>query len=265
MFLLDSVPTLTANVICLIIYFYVPLDYPMAMDAIHTDLHLRSRYDKHLLVLQDFEIVVVCDDSGSMVTRVKSTRKTRWEELCSIVKKVLEIAVRFDPNGVDIYFLNGGKYPKVKDPEQVDSVFARKPIGHTPLVPVLKEIFESPMARPGREKKLLVLVATDGKPTNGEGEDDVEKFEEIMNVVRNAETTYVSFLLCTDDENSMKYLKKWDRKMANVDVTDDYDTELVRIRKCQEDENFPFTKDDYIVKALIGSIIHDIDRLNEKK
>ena len=237
----------------------------MAMDAIHKDLHIRSRYDEHLQALEDFEIVIVCDDSGSMVTRVKSTRKTRWEELCHIVKKVLQIAVRFDPTGIDIYFLNGGKFLKVKNPEQVDSVFARKPIGHTPLVPILRDIFQSSAASPRRDKKLLVLVATDGKPTNEEGEDDVDKFEELMNVVRNAETTYVSFLLCTDDANSMKYLKKWDRNMAHVDVTDDYDSELVRIRKCQEDENFPFTKDDYIVKALIGSIIPDIDLLNEKK
>ena len=237
----------------------------MAMNAIHKDLQIRSRYDEHLLVLQDFEIVIVCDDSGSMVTRVKSTRRTRWEELCDTVKKVLRIAIRFDTNGVDLHFLNGGKHLKVKHPDQVDSVFARKPTGYTPLVPVLKDIFQSTMARSGRDKKLLVLVATDGRPTNEDGDDDLAKFEHVMDKVRNAKTTYVSFLLCTEDTKSMEYLKKWDERMPNVDVTDDYDTELARIRKCQKNENFPFTKDDYIIKVLVGPIVPDIDNLNEKK
>ena len=236
----------------------------MEMNAIHTELHIRSCYDEHLLVLEDFEIVIVCDDSGSMVTRVKSTGRTRWEELCDTVKKVLPIAARFDANGVDLYFLNRGKYLKVKHSEQVDLVFAGKPTGYTPLVPVLEEIFKSSIALSGRDKKVLVLVATDGKPTNEDGDDEVDKLEYLMNEVRNSETTYVSFLLCTDDAKSMEYLKKWDERMPNVDVTSDYDTELAKIRKCQKNEDFPFSKDDYIVKVLVGPIVQDIDDLNEE-
>jgi hypothetical protein len=53
--------------------------------------------------------------------------------------------------------------------------------------------------------------------------------------------------------------------MLNVDVTDDFHTETEKIRKCQEDNNFPFTYGDYIVKALVGAIIPNIDRLNERK
>ena len=215
------------------------------MNAICNDLHIRSPYGECLLVLEDFEIAIVCDDSGSMTELLTNSQKTRWEELCDTVKNVLRIAVKFDTNGVDLYFLNRCKQLKIKNLEQVDSLFARKPSGYTPLVPVLKDIFQSSMARSGRDKKLLVLVATDGRPTNEDGDDDLDNFEHVMDKVRNAKTTYVSFLLCTDDENSMEYLKNIDERMEHVDVTSDYETELAKIRECQMNEDFPFTKDDY--------------------
>ena len=111
--------------------------------------HLRQ----YLLQLWNFEIVIVCDDSGSMMTPIDSTMKTRWEQLHEIVRKIVQIAVIFDSNGVDIYFLNGDEYLRIKNPADVDHAFTRTPRGYTPLVPVLRKIFESPMARPGRDKK----------------------------------------------------------------------------------------------------------------
>ena len=227
------------------------------------DIHKDTR--QSLLQLQHFTIVIVCADSGSMMTPVKGTRKTRWNQLHEIVKKVIQIALIFDPDGVDIHFLNGGKYPKVKHSREIDQVFERIPTGYTPLVPVLTGIFQSPMTRRGRDKKLLVFVVTDGKPTNDDGLDMVSELEDLMRHTRDEETTYVSFLLCTDEPECVVYLEKWDRTMKNVNVTDNYDTELRKIRHCQENGNISFTKDDYIMKALIGVILPRIDRLNERK
>jgi hypothetical protein len=218
----------------------------------------------HLLKLRDFEIVIVCDDSGSMLTTVDNTQKTRWDELCLIVKVLIEIGVIFDSNGVDIHFLNRNKFLKVKNPKDVEQAFAKPPGGFTLLVPVLKKIFESPLARRGRDKKLLVFVATDGEPTDEDGNSMVPELKRLMEETRQPETTYVSFLVCTDETDRIDYLSEWDRTMLNVDVTDDFHTETEKIRKCQ-DNNFPFTYGDYIVKALVGAIIPNIDRLNERK
>ncbi|CAF4228861.1 unnamed protein product, partial [Adineta steineri] len=68
----------------------------------------------HLRGLRDYEIVIVCDDSGSMKTEVDDTERTRWDELREFVKIVLDIGVRYDSNGVDIYFLNREKLLGVK-------------------------------------------------------------------------------------------------------------------------------------------------------
>lgn len=234
-------------------------------DKIRNDHRIHSRFIDYLLLLKTFEIVIVCDDSGSMNTEVDGTHRTRWDELCEIVKRILRIAVIFDTNGVDMYFLNEGQAHKIKNPEDVDHLFSKTPSDYTPLVPVLREVFQSSLARRGREKNLLVFVATDGEPTNDDGDPMIEQFEDLMRHTRIADTTYVSFLLCTDERKCVEYMAKWDREMVHVDVTDDYDTEREKICQCQGDPNYPFTYDDYIVKALIGSIVPHIDRLNESR
>jgi len=234
-----------------------------AIRQISYELDLQKVMAERLRKLRDFEIVIVCDDSGSMNTQVDDTERTRWDELCSIVKMVLKIGVIFDSNGVDIYFLNRDSFCNVKDPKLVDQVFKTPPSGYTPLVPALNQIFESPLSHRGRDKKLLVFVATDGVPTDENGNPNVDELEHTMRDKRRTDTTYVSFLLCTDDPACVDYLDEWDRTMKNVDVTDDFYTEREKIRRCRRQSNYPFSRGDYVVKALVGAIDPEIDALNE--
>ncbi|CAF3650288.1 unnamed protein product [Rotaria sordida] len=216
----------------------------------------------YLQELRKYEIVIVCDDSGSMETEVDGTERTRWNELCEIVKIVLDIGVKFDSNGVDIYFLNREKRLRVKDPTTVEHAFKTPPIGYTPMVPVLKNIFQSELARRGRDKKLLVFVATDGLSTDEEGNDNVPELERLMQEERQANTTYVSFLLCTDDPDCVRCLKRWDGTMVNVDVTDDFETQKKQVHECSG-ADYPFSHGDYIVKALVGAIVRAVDIIDE--
>ena len=218
---------------------------------------------ERLRKLRDYEIVIVCDDSGSMKTPVDNTPRTRWDELCSIVKMVIRIGVIFDSNGVDIHFLNRESYVNVTNPETVDKAFEKPPRGFTPLVPVLNRIFESRLADQGRDKKLLVFVATDGAPTDGNGNEVIDELERCMKETRRADTTHVSFLLCTDEPACVRYMAKWDREMKNVDVTDDFNTERNTIRKNPKNKDLAFSHGDYIVKALVGAIDPEMDDLNE--
>jgi hypothetical protein len=218
---------------------------------------------EHLRKLQDFKIVIICDDSGSMKTPVCGTQRTRWNELCDIVKIVVEIGIIFDPMGVDIYFLNREPIRKVKDPHTVEQAFKKDPSGFTPLVPVLSEIFESRFAARGRDKKLLVFVATDGEPTDNDGESNVSELEDLMLKKRNIETTYVSFLVCTDERSSVEYLDQCYRTMKNVDVTDDFNIERERMHTCYKQKNFSFSLGDYVVKAMVGAIDPEIRPPNQ--
>ena len=217
---------------------------------------------RHLLVLRNFEIAIVCDDSGSMNTIIDQTnRKTRWDRLREIVKIILEVAVIFDEHGVDIFFLNRPAVRGVKRLNQIEDLFTEPPRGYTPLVPVLNDVFQLRAAHPGYDKKLLVFMATDGAPTDGDGNENIDELEDLMRNKRNLQTTFVKVLLCTDDRVSVAYLDGWDRTMEYFDITRDFEEEraLILLNGIVPE----FTFGDYVVKALVGAIIAEIDCLDE--
>jgi hypothetical protein len=170
----------------------------------------------------------------------------------------------FDSSGVDIYFLNGESHFNVKDAESVRKIFSKKPRGYTPMGPVLEKIFQLPSTKRGNDKKTLVFIATDGQPTDANGNDAIHELEYLMDHQRNAQTTHVMFLICTDDHCQVEYFTKWDEDMTNVDVTKDYQLERKRIVQCRG-EDFPFSIGDYICNALLGAIHPFFDGLNESK
>ncbi|CAF0865944.1 unnamed protein product [Rotaria sordida] len=217
---------------------------------------------QRLNILQQFEIVLLCDDSGSMNTPVDGTTGTRWDELRSIVQIVMEIGTVFDSNGVDVHFLNRPSMPNVTDSRQVIESFSQRPGGLTPLTQALRRIFQSAASKPGSDKRLLVFVATDGAPTDPNGNVDIQSLENLMRNERQANTTYVTFLACTDDESSVAYLSQWDRTMMNVDVVDDYKTEREEVRRIRGN-NYPFSFGDYVAKALLGAVDPQMDLLDE--
>ena len=193
-----------------------------------------------------------------MTNGVGRTENTRWQEMYDIVKKLLPLTMEYDSNGVDIYFLNRESYFKAKNVTDVDYAFLETPSGYTLLAPVLETIVHSPLTLPGKEKKLLVFVATDGKVTDEDGKEEVDELKRLLKETRNSDTNYVSFLLCTDERECVEYKPRWDQQMSQVDVTDDYDTETEKTRRFQENPDYPFTYDDYIIKALIDSIHQEI-------
>ncbi|CAF1518433.1 unnamed protein product, partial [Rotaria sordida] len=217
---------------------------------------------QRLNILQQFDIVVLCDDSSSMKTPVDGTTGTRWDELRAIVQIIIDIGTIFDSNGVDVHFLNRPPMLNVTDPRQVIESFSQRPQGLTPLTPALRRIFQSGASRHSSNKRLLVFVATDGAPTDNYGNVDIQSLENLMRHERQSNTMYVTFLACTDDEASVDYLSKWDRSMINVDVVDDYKSEREEVRRIKG-FNYPFSFGDYVVKALIGAVDPQMDALDE--
>jgi len=197
-----------------------------------------------------------------MNTPVDGTKGTRWDELRSIVQIIIEIATVFDSNGVDVHFLNRRPMLNVTDPRQVVESFIQPPGGFTPLTAALRQIFHSAASKRGSDKRLLVFVATDGAPTDANGTVDIRSLENLMNNERQSNTTYVTFVACTDDDESVAYLSQWDRTMMNVDVVDDYKSEREEVRR-NKGYNFPFSFGDYVAKALLGAVDPQMDALDE--
>lgn len=142
-----------------------------------------------------------------------------------------------------MYFLNRATVLNVTSSEQVAPVFAAPPAGLTPTTPVLRHVLQAKKAV-SVEKKVLIVIATDGAPTNAQGEVDTAGLHHVLTAERDASRVFVTFVACTDDPSTVSYLNEWDRKVPNLDVVDDYVSEREEIQK-KKGKDFPFSFGNY--------------------
>ncbi|CAF4173672.1 unnamed protein product [Adineta steineri] len=220
--------------------------------------------------LYGYEIVVICDDSGSMNTELSDVSgpytkpPTRWDELQQTVSVVITLANIFDRNGVDIYFLNRESVFNVRSSKELISIFARPPEEYnpTPIARTLRTVFQD-KKKEIEEGRLLILLATDGEPTDDYGNVKIDELRRTLKKGRKPpKRVPISIIACTDDKASMVYLNNWDEKIPDLDVVDDYKSEKKEIRK-RRGRTFAFSFGDYIVKILLGAIDRSIDVLDE--
>ncbi|CAF1587864.1 unnamed protein product [Adineta steineri] len=229
----------------------------------------------HLRALEGFEIVLILDDSSSMSTPVIDRNQqgispfsrlpTRWDELKHVVSIVVDLASTLDPDGVDLYFLNRPPLLHITDSLQVNETFSRLPNGPSPLTSTLKEVLNIKRSHI-LDRKLLILIATDGIPTDDKGQSDLIGLERVLRNERQPfiDRIYISFIACTNDLQSVGYLNRFDKNIPYVDVLDDYNSERAEILAVQG-KTFPFSYGDYVVKILLGSIDPWFDQLDERK
>ncbi|CAF3630852.1 unnamed protein product [Adineta steineri] len=216
-------------------------EYQHNFDELVRRFNISPIFAEKLNKLKGYEIVFICDDSGSMkaplgdVTNPLGPQKTRWDELKETVSIVVDLASVFDPDGIDVYFLNRESMVNVRKSSELENIFAMEP------------------------------EATDGVPTDERERPDSHTLEHVLkNERRPIDRIPVTIVACTDDDTCMEYLNDWDEKIPNLDVIDDYESEKKEIQKCQG-KDFPFGFGDYIVKILMGGIDSWIDNLDEKK
>ena len=197
-------------------------------------------FARKLKQLEGWEIVLILDDSGSMNTPLQNQggasafakSVTRWDELKQTVGIIVDIGAVMDRDGLDIYFLNRATLSHVTSSAQLDAVFASPAAGLTPITPVLQHVLAAKKAI-AVERKLLVVIATDGAPTNVRGEVDTAALKHVLTSERDINRVHVQFVACTDDDSTVAYLNEWDNKIPNVDVVDDYHSERAEVLKAQ--------------------------------
>jgi hypothetical protein len=224
-------------------------------------------YSQKLQSLSLFKIVFIFDDSGSMNTSLNdsplntsSFKATRWDELQYFSKISIELANIFNENGSDAYFLNRPVVKNIRSISQLMPYFQSRPNGFTPLTRVLKNVLNDNCSHFVQEGKLLIVIITDGEPTDEHGKVDVRDFKRALkDRHRNVYTTIVS---ATDDDTTMKYLDDWDVTIPRLDVVDDFRSERAQIMR-HKGSDYRFTFGDYVVKSMVGSIDSSMDRKDE--
>lgn len=218
-------------------------------------------------VLSTTEVVLLCDDSDSMGNAIAEEgidpfapkRSTRWLELKKLASLIIEFVTAINPNGLDIYFLNRPEVHGVNNVGGLQNIFNNPPNGSTPLIAALNRIFLDKFKHLNLNQ-LLIIVITDGEPTDGSRSD---LFNTLRFITDNGKV-HVSFAECTDNAEDMEYLDTWDGQIPNFDNTEDYREELVRVKNVQG-QSFKFDYIDYVVKILLATFVRWFFQVDQVK
>jgi len=204
----------------------------------------------------DFRFWVV-DNSGSMqigdghrfvsTTKkggVKAVACTRWEELQGTVKYHAKMAALLDSPTI-FQLLNNpgmrtapqkfsvcelGEASADEDVRNAANIIKKvRPTGVTPLTQHIWEIQEN-IARMApelrrRDKKVALVLATDGLPTDGQGYGGNDVTDEFIKALRSLEglPVWVVVRLCTDEDSVTQFYNSLDNQLElSLEVLDDY-------------------------------------------
>jgi hypothetical protein len=236
--------------------------------------NISQRYQQFLLELGKRHVVIIADDSGSMnsvVSMVNGIRRTRWDDLMDMLNLVIRGTAVFDPAGIDVHFLNRGSLCKIIAPEQLlmglpdgsvnDLRLPPRGDEGTPLVAKLAEVMNMYAQY---DKDLLIIVATDGHPNEGN-----EALFDLMarrdRDIKMCQKFPLSFLMCTEEEEIVTFYDELKEKKhyRNIEITESYEAERREvIEKLHKDR---FTPGDHIVKMLLGPINSEIAMIDQPK
>jgi len=219
-------------------------------------------------VLTMCDVVLLCDDSNSMGNPIAEEgtdpfapkRSTRWLELKKLASVIIEFVAATNSDGLDIYFLNRDKIHNINTTAGLQCIFGQPPSGGTPLISKLRQIYHEKVSKLSPDRKLLIIVITDGEPTDGSRTD----LQDVLMKITNSGDVHVSFAECTDNADDMEYLDQWDGLIKNFDNTDDYREELLRVKTAQGPQ-FKFDYTDYVIKILLATFIRWYFNLDQVK
>lgn len=255
--------------------YHMPPDIDSRLAAFAARYEVNTLYLPSIRNLGSYDVVYILDDSGSMsmiADQDAPQNGTRWFELQQAVRVVSECHLAVGQS-FDAYFLNRGTYRNVTRYEDLDAAFRSAPSGGTNTLATLQRVFQdkahAEMARP-----LIVHIFTDGHPTNAFGQEDTASLQNYLASRPHMRRTFISFVLCTDDEDIELIYRPWEYRVRGVmgwrgptcgipgvDVTEDYRGELRDVRRVRG-MRYRFSYGDYIVKVLMGVVdpaVHAVD------
>lgn len=208
-----------------------------------------------LCALALYDIIILADDSGSMIGNRNEDRVLQLKQIC---KDVAEIATLFDDDGISLRFLNshyeGDNLTTEKDVTNIInkvSFEGATPLGGSLANKVLKPFLYE---KKNLDKPILVIIITDGCP-------NPEKREVFEEVIYNTCKTYnrksriVEFEIAQvgNDLNAQQWLDYLDnhKKIGKyVDVTSDFETEQMQYKR----NGLSFSYYIWLLKLMLGGI-----------
>lgn len=227
-----------------------------------------------LVKLALFDVMFLLDDSASM----RSEGTKRRDALAGILKRAADAAARFDPDGMEVAWMNASAQQRIHNVAEADQLTSRcaydgrsTPMGSSLESKILQPLVLSPATQGRLTKPAFVLVITDGRPTGSS-----EKGEKIVKVLQHAKRTLastrygedaVSFQIAAvgNDREAQEWLDSIDNDPSVgdlVDVCSDIAVESAQVRKSTGIE---LTPELYCLKLLLGPIDTSYDASDENE
>ena len=238
-----------------------PVGLDQRIEKMQLTLDLPEEIVRDLIQLAGTDIVVIADDSGSMNAR--AGKMTRWSELENTLSLLVQLLLTIDhPDGFTLKFLNVDTWFQVTSEEALTTVFAGlgQPHFRTPLCANLREVADgaswkrhSPTSN--CEGDTICLVLTDGEPSDG-------PFSEVTNILKaKAANVFVTFLMCTDEDDVVTKYNRVVDPIPGCDISDDYASEKKEVERAGNKLN----RNKWLAKCVLGGKLPKYDKMDSPK
>ena len=197
-------------------------------DQISQQWRIPKELTYDLAILSLYDIVLYCDDSGSMAFEDKGER---IDDLKFILSKISDIITMFDDDGILVRFMNSNvNGDGIRNSSDVQQLISKVHFsGMTPLgtnldKKVLQPFVVGQATRNQMAKPVLVIVITDGEPS-GESKDTLAQVirgakDVLMRTRYGANAFGLSIAQVGKDSATQKFLEKLDNDPMVGDVID---------------------------------------------
>lgn len=239
-----------------------------------------------LLVLTEYSLNIILDDSGSMSARTDSTvaqagpymksvvlsslrdtdQMTRWQEQEDRVHTMIDFIGCIPTGPFTVSFMNrsdrftiehNGNTPEewINDAHtRLRKACSLGPNGSTPTLEKLREAFSNTRG------KTMHYLFTDGVPNSGP--EDVSK---LILARKNPSENPLTLVSCTNVDSECDWMKQIEEDGPFVSETDDYNDERDEV-KHDQGAAFPYSKGMWLICMIVGAINpYDLDSLDDTR
>jgi hypothetical protein len=254
-----------------------------------------------LLIFVLFDVVFIVDDSPSTgaefnkkLQRIMKKlgadkhlgHQRRRDFIADILEVLIDITKVLDDDGLDIVFLNAGIRNDVTSYEEVIGDIKRNILrGSTPLTKRFENVDDvAKKTKKNKNKETVVIIATDGEPTkanrnkNGKRKNGKRKSRKsgktkksslvsdrkgfVKAIENRNDSTYVSIVVCTDEDDEVEYLKELDADDNKLNIMRLYHKEIERVDKTRGGE-IELTVGLYVAICLLSPLHIKYDSIND--